>query len=206
MVFTCYTKQRILYYYLHGRRAPTIAKLIREGVEVSRVGVAKFLAKFKETGCISRTPGSGRPLKLTGEIKTVVDEKKREDDETTAFQFHELLVASGFKISLRTVLRCQTSLGWTFRGSSYCQLIHTVNKAKRLQWDQHHLRDNFENVVWTDECTVQLETHRRFCCRKRGEPPRVKPRYTITYMYILCIFSRVQCVLKLCFFTGPSIQ
>ena len=34
----------------------------------------------------------------------------------------------------------------------------------------------FSDVIWTDECTVQLETHRRFCCRKKGEAPKNKPR------------------------------
>ena len=37
--------------------------------------------------------------------------------------------------------------------------------------------DAFENVVYTDECTVQLETHRHYCCHKEGEAPRLKPRY-----------------------------
>ena len=32
-------------------------------------------------------------------------------------------------ISLRTVFICRTSLGWTFWGSSHCQLIREVNKV-----------------------------------------------------------------------------
>ena len=34
----------------------------------------------------------------------------------------------------------------------------------------------FSEVIWTDECTVQLETHRHFCCRIKGEAPKNKPR------------------------------
>ncbi len=177
MVFSNYTKQRVLYYQLKGYKAPTIAKLIREEKLIaSRVGVAKFLKKYDETGCIARTPGSGRPSKVTEEIKAVVDAQMLKDDETTAYQLHFLLVSRGYRLSLRTVLRCRTSLGWTFRGSAYCQLIREANKAKRLQWARTYKDDDFENVVWTDECTVQLETHRRFCCRKRGQPPKPKPR------------------------------
>ena len=67
-------------------------------------------------------------------------------------------------------------LGWTFRGSAYCQLIRAQNKEKRLEWAESYLHDGFEDVVWTDETTVQLETHRRFCCRKNGQKPRYKPR------------------------------
>lgn len=36
--------------------------------------------------------------------------------------------------------------------------------------------DDFHDVIWSDETTVQLESHRRFCCRKKGQKPRYKPR------------------------------
>ena len=100
----------------------------------------------------------------------------RKDDETTAVQLRALLLDKGYQLSLRTILRCRVSLGWTFRGSSYCQLIRDVNKVKRFEWAQNHVSDDFGDVIWTDECTVQLETHCRFACRKKGEPPKNKPR------------------------------
>ena len=56
-------------------------------------------------------------------------------------------------------------------GSSYCQLIRTANKTKRLEWAiryQHEAEAGFCNVIWTDECTIQLETHHQFYCRKKG--------------------------------------
>ena len=114
----------------------------------------------------------------------------RQDDGTTAYQLHALLVAHGYSLSIRTVLRCRTSLGWTFRGGSYCQLIRKANKAKRLAWAQQHIGDDCENVVWTDECTVQLQTHRRYCCRKRKEPPRLKPRYISVHQLCMCLASQ----------------
>ncbi len=178
MVYSSYTKQRILFFHEQGYKAPTIAKLLREErVRCTRVGVAYFLKKFAETGTISRRAGSGRPSKITTEIKEIVDQQMRDDDETTATQLHHLLTSKGYSISLRTILRCRTSLGWTFRGSAYCQLIREVNKVKRLEWARAHQGDEFEDVIWTDECTVQMESHRRFACRKLGEAPRPKPRY-----------------------------
>ena len=153
-----------------------------ENLKASCVGITKFLKKYKETGCIGRRSGSGRPSKITAEIKTIVNEQMRKDDETTAMQLHTLLVSRGYGISLRTILHCRTSLGWTFRGSSYCQLIRTQNKEKRLAWAQHYGTyedEDFEEVIFINECTVQLETHRRFCCRKRGEPPKPKPKYDV---------------------------
>ena len=68
MVYSTYKLQRILYYYFQGYKAPTIAKLLREEkLKASRVGIAKFLKKYTETGSIGRRPGSGRPTKVTAD-------------------------------------------------------------------------------------------------------------------------------------------
>ncbi len=108
------------------------------------------------------------------------DRGEQTDDETTAIQLQQILVANGQPLSLRTILRSRQSLGWTFRGSAYCQLIRDANKLKRLAWAKEHLYqaldDGFKEYVWTDGASFQLETHRRFCCRKEGRQARPKPR------------------------------
>ena len=154
---------RILYLSQEGHRPPTISKILEEeGMSASRRGIAKFLKLYKETGTIARRPGSGRPTKVTEAVKKVVEEQMKADDETTAHQLHVLLNSKGYSLSLTTILRCRSTLGWTFRGSSYCQLIREENKRKRLEWAKEYLHEaesGFENVIWTDETTVQLETH-----------------------------------------------
>jgi hypothetical protein len=71
-------------------------------------------------------------------------------------------------------------MGWTFRGNAYWQLIRESNKEKRLVWVQENLAaaltDSFTDVIWTDETSVQLESHRRHCFRKTGCQPQAKPR------------------------------
>jgi len=49
-------------------------------------------------------------------------------------------------------------------------VIRDANKQKRLDFARKYRDDTFD-VIWTDECTVQMEGHRRFCCHKRGEAP-----------------------------------
>ena len=100
----------------------------------------------------------------------------RSDDETTATQFQAMLASRHIYVSLSTIVRNRSELGWTYRGSAYCQLIRRENKEKRLRWATAHQHDNFDDVVWTDETTVQLETHKRYCYRKVGERPLPKPR------------------------------
>ena len=126
-----------------------------------------------KTGTIRRKPGK---TKIDEHVKAIVDQQMRVDDETTIYQLHKLLCTQKYRINRRTILRCRSSLGWTLRGSAHCQLIRNINKQKRLAWAQQNANDTFDDVIWTDECTVQLDCHRLFCCRKRGEAPRLKPR------------------------------
>ena len=39
----------------------------------SREGIYKFLQKFSESGCLLIRPGSGRPSKVTADIKAIVE-------------------------------------------------------------------------------------------------------------------------------------
>ena len=181
MAYSEYTRQRILCFFFNGLKPASITrKLKEEGINTSRVGVWKFIKRYQANGTIHRRPGSGRPSKINAEVLRIVDAKMVEDDETTAVQLQKLLADNGHQLSLHTVLRSRNKLGWTFRGSAYCQLIRDVNKLKRLEWARHNLeasqKNGFNDVVWTDECTVQLETHRRHSCRRKGQPPRPKPR------------------------------
>ncbi len=136
MVYTNCIKQQILcHYYNNKYNTPTIAKVLQEvGLKASCVGIVKFLKHYKESSSIARKPGSVCPSKITAEMKKFIEEQMQLNNETTTYQLHQLLVSKGFNISLRTVLRCRTSLGWTLRGSAYCQLIREVNKVKQLQW------------------------------------------------------------------------
>ena len=192
MMFSEYIKLRILYLWTLQYNLPAIAAALEgEGITApAGVWLSLYSSTLKQvkqrfvqsvqyetnTGTIARQPGSGRETLITAEVKAVVEEQMRRDDETTASQLHVLLVSLGYRLNLRTVLRCRTALGWTFRGSAYCQLIRAVNQQKRLDFARANLSDNFTNVIFTDECSVQLETHCRRCCRKLGEPPKNKPR------------------------------
>ena len=124
--------------------------------------------------------GSGGPTKITPAVMQLVEAQMKADDETTAVQLQKLLVDRGHPLSLKTILASRRQLGWTFRGSAYCQIIGEQNKQKRLEWATEHLNeainDKFEDVLWTDESSIMLECHRRFCWRKTGTQAKPKPR------------------------------
>ena len=180
MVLSTYEKQRVLYYHGEGLNPLQIASALKvEGIYTTWPAVALLLKRYLQTGSISRKKASGRPSKITSKVLGVVEQKMREDDETTATQLHALLAAHHVSISLSTILHSRTVLGWTFQGSKYCRVIQHENKSKRFLWacDNYGeiLDDGFDDVIWSDETTVQLETHRRHSYGKKGEQATLKP-------------------------------
>ena len=92
-------------------------------------------------------------------MRKLVDDKMMEDDETTAKELKKMLAESGHYVSETTALKCHKGLGWTRRGSAYCQMIQDVNKEKRLEWARKNDGGVFEDCIFSDETTVQIETH-----------------------------------------------
>ena len=179
MVFSDYVKERILFYHRSKKNSAQIVRcLAEEGHTASKVGVMKFLRRYRETGTIARVPGTGRVSKVTSEIRMVIEKQMEKNDESTGLELQKLLQkeVDGFDASLSSVLRWRNDLGWTAKGTKYCQMIREVNKEKRLKWAMENQDMTFQDVIYTDETTVQIETHRRTCCYKRGCKPRYKPR------------------------------
>ena len=97
-----------------------------------------------------------------------------------------LLHTKGYNLSLSVILKSRSSLGWTFRGSAYCQMIREANKLKRLEWAQEYTREadvGFSNVISTDETLIQLEPHRQFCSKAKTQA-----NMSTEYIHIYCWF------------------
>ena len=69
MVYSAYTKLRIIHYHNKGFRPYTVAGLMKQNdsivVSIIRYGVAQFLKVYQSTGSIERRPGSGRLSSVT---------------------------------------------------------------------------------------------------------------------------------------------
>ena len=57
-----------------------------------------ILIVYNETGSIAHWPGSGCLSKVTARVKALVKEQMQRNDETTAYQLHQMLVESGIEI------------------------------------------------------------------------------------------------------------
>ena len=99
--------------------------------------------------------------------------------ENTIWEYtHCLQLKRGIEVHPSTVRRSRKQQGWTLQRTRYCQLIRDANKVKRLEFAQRVLEtgDTFDNVIFTDECSISLEQFRRTCYRKVDEPAKRKPK------------------------------
>ena len=151
-------------------------ELEKEGIRPCRQTVWRFWVHYRNHGSIRPLPKPGRRTKLTPIVQNIIELTMQDNDETTVKEIASVISSAGYRLSLRTILKGRKLLGWSSRGAAYCQLIHAPNKEKRLTWARENLRDDFTDVIWSDETTVQLETHSRFCCRKKAQKPCYKPR------------------------------
>lgn len=183
MVYNKYTKQRILFYLTLGLSSYQIQHELRnKGCKAMRQEIAKFVKRYHQSGMIKRKPGSGRPTKITEEVLKIVEDSTLENDDTTAVQLHVILSEKCVYLSFKTILRSRAQLRWTFRGSTYCQLIRNINKEKRLACARKYVHvddttnSRFENAIWNDETSIQVESHISVCCWKVCHHPKPKPR------------------------------
>ena len=145
-------------------------KLQEEYVYVIVRSLQRLCKKFCDKHTIQDLPKRSKPRKLSQEISLSLDNMLKEnDEEITARQIHTNLSEkfSSLNVSLATVKQVRKENGWVCTCPHYCQLIREVNKLKRKEWCQQQIaiKETFSNVVFTDECTMQLDHHGRLCFR-----------------------------------------
>ena len=74
------------------------------------------------------------------------------------------------------VKRLRKKLGWVQMGTKNCQLIQEPNSIKCLEFVLKCVEDgeNFDDVNFTDECSVHMENHAKISFRRKLEPPKMK--------------------------------
>ena len=63
------------------------------------------------------------------------------------------------QFSVSKVKDLRRKLGWVGNRTRYFQLVREVNREKRLEFESRCIEtnDQFDNVIWPDECNVQLD-------------------------------------------------
>ena len=141
--------------------AEVLEELRDEGITPCRQTLWQFCKHVADHGTIDPLTKSGRPTKVTSGVLQSIENRMQQDDETTGQELVSFLQREeSINVSVRTACRGRQQLGWMSRGTAYCQLIREGNHAKRLDWAREKLGASSENVIWSDETTVQLQSHR----------------------------------------------
>ena len=158
-----------------------IAKtLADDDCKISRLSVRRFLKRFQERRSFENAPLPGRPAEdVTPELMTFIDEQMEQNDELTAPNLRKKIFEEfEVKFSESKVKRLRKKLGWVQTGTKYCQLIREPNRAKRLEFCQQCEEDGetFDDVIFSDECSVHMEKHAKLSFRRKWEQPKFKGR------------------------------
>ena len=131
-------------------------------------------------GCAAKEGGLGVTISMVGEgIGVLV----AEDSLLKAVQYTHSLLTSGdgtpvapsildsvFDYFLSTQAFQRPTISRIHNSTARCcQAIRDANKQKRLDWCTKLIaeKDRFDNIIFTDESTFQLECHQRKCFHKK---------------------------------------
>ena len=176
------TEARTTVVTLHqkGFKVKAIRKRLEEQVFVSRAAIFKLLRKYRVHGIVGDLPRPQRARILTDKQLIFIDEALADNDELTARQLRGLIQDKWpeTSVSISTIKHARKNLGWVATRPRYCQLIREANKEKHLVWCKERLEDDesFEDVVFSDECSVEQDSHGRLCFRRKKEQRKLKPR------------------------------
>lgn len=141
-------------------------------VHVSKTSLCLLIKKYKATGSVADYRPTARPKKVKEIHYQFIDGQMAKDDKLTGKKLLGMLKEEfpDTSVSFSTVKRAKRELGWMVKKTRYCALISENNQEKRVQWCQIKYDGDleFEDVVWTDECIVQLESHRDFVFTKKA--------------------------------------
>ena len=174
-------RRRVVTLFKKGTSVRDIQKrLEEENFVVTRQTLYRLIHKVKRDGVIVDLPRRKRPRKITSEMLEIIDSALKNNDELTSQQLRSQLKEQFplLDVSLSTIKRARKAKGWVCTRPHYCQIVRDLNKRKRYLWCRYlkDTNERYENVVFTDECTVQLERHSRVCFRKKHQCRLLKPR------------------------------
>ena len=177
---SAYACERIVRLWQQGTLpAYIVRELGHDGIcTTSRTVRHRIFAWTKGEGLKDRRR-SGRPSTITKEIADYMNRMLEQDDELTASEMHRLIAKRfSVRIPASTIRRfLRLNLKWVVVRARTGPMISDKNKKKRSEFARKCIadKDTFDDVVWTDESSVQLVRHTRNVRVKVGKERNFKP-------------------------------
>lgn len=116
------------------------------------------------------------PKNLSFDTDIINKEMQKNDELFSVELAHFLLAHCNIYVPPWTVRQVREKLGWSWSGTKYCLLIKDVNKSKRMEHCLKTLsdRDDLEDIIFSDECSVTIKHSTRRSFHKVREPRQLK--------------------------------
>ena len=181
MTLSSYWRQRIVSLWSQGQNISSIVRILRaEGTDTTWTTVRKWIFRWQEQSRLEDKPRCGRVLKITSEIAEYLDQQLEDDDELSSVELQRLVVRKfAVEISPPTIRRyLRTSLQWTVVRTQFGPMISEKNRSKHMEFARMCMdtNDELDNVIWTDESSVQSRRHSQTMRVKIGKERQLKPQ------------------------------
>ncbi|CAF3816941.1 unnamed protein product [Rotaria sp. Silwood1] len=141
-----------------------IAKLIHCDEKTVRY----WRARWKETKDLSDESKSGRPRLTTSSEDEMILNEIEENEDATSVSIARGLKRKKVEISSRTVRRRLKVAGYRFSAPLSKPLLTTLHKQRRLQWARLMQHQDWNKIVFSDECTIRLGPVKRRYWQLKG--------------------------------------
>ena len=173
-------RERVVRLWQQGKTPVQIVrKLANDDIVTTRRTVTRQIFCWTKGAGLADQTWSGLPSVVTKKMAEFMDKRLEEDEELSATELHRLIARKfGKKVSMQTIRRfLRQKLHWVAVKTKTGPMISDRNKIKRMEFAKQCIaaKDSFDDVIWTDEISVQLVRHTRTVRVKVGKEPQYKP-------------------------------
>jgi transposase len=140
-------------------------KVIAKKLKVHIKSIPRMVRTAKLRRTTARKTGSGRPKKLTAERQRQIRDQLRRSPTSTATSLTESLSLPCSPVTVRNFLK---KAGFTHKFPRLIPYLTSDHKKRRLEWAKAHKNYDFHRVVFSDECSVWLDTAAGKCWVRKG--------------------------------------
>lgn len=100
------------------------------------------------------------------------------DCTVSSTEIHRVLKEDGASFGLTTTKRAIAASGYTHSKPRYGQMVRDANKLKRVEFCERLIAadDTFDNVIFSDECSIQLHQNKLHSHRQKDACAAVLPK------------------------------
>lgn len=136
--------------------------------KISKSTVRHWLKKYRETGEVEDETGKGRKRATSaGDEKKIIalaTGQKRPSSKEIMVKLQE----QGKQISASTIQRRLREAGMRYGPPLRKPVLTATHRKQRLAWAKQHRQQSWDNVIFSDESTIYLNSHHRNVWQPKG--------------------------------------